>query len=157
MVVALLFEQYGSAYRGLTRREVPASTREWYRLQETKHSTTLPEESSLSQQLGGIPATKQKRKRCKASKFLSSLAADLDVASDWWFFFHTCKLLACLLLWRKERCRWKQCEEAGAQEYARAHCCLCSFCFCLPLPQISMIENIGKIMLKIPKTANCRI
>jgi hypothetical protein len=25
------------------------------------------------------------------------------------------------------------------------------------LPQISMIENTGKIMLKIPKTANCRI
>jgi hypothetical protein len=97
MVVALLFEQYGSAYRGLTRREVPASTREWYRLQETKHSTTLPEESSLSQQLGTIPpATKQKRKRCKASKFLSSLAADLDVVTDWWFFFHTCKLLASL-------------------------------------------------------------
>lgn len=91
MVVAHIFEQYGSTNRGLTRREVPASTKEWYRLQESKNST-LSVENTLSQQLGAIPpATKPKRKRCKASKFLSSLAADLDVVTDWMFFFHTCK------------------------------------------------------------------
>mmetsp|Transcript_2653 Transcript_2653/g.7040 ORF Transcript_2653/g.7040 Transcript_2653/m.7040 type:complete len:896 (+) Transcript_2653:950-3637(+) len=33
-------------------------------------------------------ATRPKRKRCKASKCLASLAADFDVVTDWFFYFH---------------------------------------------------------------------
>eukprot|EP00980_Cylindrotheca_fusiformis_P025355 scaffold13505_cov69-Cylindrotheca_fusiformis.AAC.3 len=99
MVVAHLFEQYGSAYRGLSRREIPASTKEWYRYQESKlleqqQQQELQTSRSLSEQLGSTmmtipPATKPKRKPCKASKFLASLAADLDVVTDWVFLVHT--------------------------------------------------------------------
>jgi hypothetical protein len=35
-----------------------------------------------------LPATRQRRKRCKATKCLASLAADFDVITDWVFYFH---------------------------------------------------------------------
>ena len=97
MVVATLFHQFGDSNRGLSRREVPLAAKEWYRspLESRRRLSVSAEqqegddEISLSMELSMIPATKPKRKRCKASKFLASLAADLDVVTDWVFFHHT--------------------------------------------------------------------
>lgn len=88
MVLATLFEQFGNSERGLLRREIPGIyAREFYRLplsDDTKNSQNEDASSFL-------PATKPKRKRCRASKFLSSVAADFDVVTDWLFYYHTCK------------------------------------------------------------------
>lgn len=100
MVVAAVFNHYWGSDRGLTtRRDIAASgisATDWYHLplHENPSSSTLDYNSSMNM----IPATKPKRKRCRASKFLASVAADLDVVTDWVFFFHTCELVSIFIL-----------------------------------------------------------
>eukprot|EP00536_Pseudo-nitzschia_multiseries_P016284 jgi/Psemu1/328188/estExt_fgenesh1_pg.C_10640003 len=54
----------------------------------TSTSTADNPYSSFRSSPGAKAVTRPKRKRCKASKCLASLAADFDVVTDWLFYFH---------------------------------------------------------------------
>jgi WD40 repeat protein len=119
MVVAAIFEQFVPSDRGLSRDESATGvnarqlynpstydTREYRNLplasnlssnleassktsfispqQESQQQSQQPQQPSIS-----TPVTKRKRKRFRASKLLASVAADLDVVTDWIFYVHT--------------------------------------------------------------------
>jgi WD40 repeat protein len=108
MVVAALFEQIVPSHRGLTRDEtlVGGAVRDdddghdedddrvWKYQAPTMERTATPHatgpETARFQRTTAVPrqATRQRRKRCKATKCLTSLAADVDVITDWIFYFH---------------------------------------------------------------------
>jgi hypothetical protein len=113
MVVAALFEQILPSSRGLTRDESVAPTNNsglsWHHISQEHSRSTAPlsptdcdvASTATTQQLQvstttqmtriptlSVPATRQRRKRFRATKCLASLAADFDVATDWIFYFH---------------------------------------------------------------------
>ena len=104
MVVGALFEQFAPSHRGLTRNTSSDSfgdprdfyqsnnyeTRAYRDLQVDDVLDNLSERiDSHHMSVASRPATKKKRKRFRATKLLLSIAADVDVVTDWVFYFHT--------------------------------------------------------------------
>ncbi|KAL3817122.1 hypothetical protein ACHAXA_009953 [Cyclostephanos tholiformis] len=105
MVVAAIFEQLIPSERGLARDERVARASAaniddddgvWRyqmisddapsnHMNRQREGATAPSSKPPTM---APPATRKRRKRCKASKCLASLASDFDVVTDWAFYFH---------------------------------------------------------------------
>jgi WD40 repeat protein len=120
MVLAALYEQLFPSARGLTRDQESIlagndvlvwqrqnitesrQTQQQYILtddsisRQSSKQTKIEQHQEYQQQSDqydtAAAATRQKRKRCRATKCLASFAADFDVITDWVFYIHCCGL-----------------------------------------------------------------
>ena len=99
MVLAALCEQYLPSHRGLIRNHQSLAAANDSLLWQQHHyqnsertntntNTSTSQDNTKNSMLLSSAATRPKRNRCKASKFLASCASDFDVLTDWLFYAH---------------------------------------------------------------------
>jgi WD40 repeat protein len=96
MVVAVFFEQFVPSNRGLSRdgSATQVDARAWYNSssdgnRDYRNASIRNFIEATPSTPVSTPVTRLKLKQFRASKLLASLAADIDVVTDWIFFFHT--------------------------------------------------------------------
>jgi hypothetical protein len=94
MVVSALMKTFSPTSRGLVREDILSSTdrRDWLRASanENREYIHCPIGDEIKEtQIPAMPKTRYRRKRFSAVSCLSSLAADIDMVTDWAFLIHT--------------------------------------------------------------------
>ena len=89
-----MMKTFSPTSRGLVREDVLSSTdrRDWLKstANENREYRHFPIEDEIKEtHIPAIPKTRYKRKRFRALSCLSSLAADIDMVTDWAFLIHT--------------------------------------------------------------------